>query len=286
MGSSSWITDAFGAVNQHLQYLPYGEDFVYQRNSSWAVPYTFSGKEKDAETGYSYFGARYYDSEGSIWLSVDPMADKYPSMSAYMYCAGNPVMLVDPDGRAPVPPDDFEKCSSFGGISFIWLKRFFKRIVWHNEVSKIHVKTSSLQVIRPRWNNGTNRNIKIRGSAQIQFETLQIEDQLIIIDRKSGRQVVNSGSVATDGTPQNYVLGRGKYKLIVRPNTNPNQNDDNTWYQVTINDQAFKTKKVIVKKLWGFIPYSRRVSHRGQWMAGTFNRTGQLKQKSNRIKGF
>jgi len=291
LGSSSWITDASGAVNQHLQYLPYGEDFVYQRNSSWAVPYTFSGKEKDTETGYSYFGARYYDSDLSVWLSVVPiaigtLAGKYPSMSAYMYCAGNPVMLVDPDGRAPVPPDDFEKCSSFGGISFIWLKRFFKRIVWHNEVSKIHVKTSSLQVIRPRWNNGTNRNIKIRGSAQIQFETLQIEDQLIIIDRKSGRQVVNSGSVATDGTPQNYVLGRGKYKLIVRPNTNPNQNDDNTWYQVTINDQAFKTKKVIVKKLWGFIPYSRRVSHRGQWTAGTFNRTGQLKQKSNRIKGF
>ena len=34
-----------------------------------------------------------------MWLSVDPMSDKYPSMSAYMYCAGNPVMLVDPDGK-------------------------------------------------------------------------------------------------------------------------------------------------------------------------------------------
>ena len=34
-----------------------------------------------------------------IWLSVDPMSDKYPSMSPYNYCANNPVMLVDPDGR-------------------------------------------------------------------------------------------------------------------------------------------------------------------------------------------
>ena len=34
-----------------------------------------------------------------LWLSVDPLADKYPSMSPYMYCAGNPVMLVDPDGQ-------------------------------------------------------------------------------------------------------------------------------------------------------------------------------------------
>jgi len=104
LGSSSWITDASGAVNQHLQYLPPdsyrdGEDFVYQRNSSWNVPYTFSGKEKDSETGYSYFGARYYDSDLCIWLSVDPLADNSPSMSCYMYTAGNPVMLIDPDGR-------------------------------------------------------------------------------------------------------------------------------------------------------------------------------------------
>jgi len=34
-----------------------------------------------------------------MWLSVDPMAHKLPSMSAYMYCAGNPVRLIDPDGR-------------------------------------------------------------------------------------------------------------------------------------------------------------------------------------------
>ncbi len=72
---------------------------TYQRNTSWNAPYTFSGKEKDSETGYGYFGARYYDSGLSIWLSIDPMSDKYPSMSPYNYCANNPVILVDPDGR-------------------------------------------------------------------------------------------------------------------------------------------------------------------------------------------
>ena len=34
-----------------------------------------------------------------MWISVDPMADKYPSISPYAYCAWNPVKLVDPDGR-------------------------------------------------------------------------------------------------------------------------------------------------------------------------------------------
>ena len=62
--------------------------------------FTFTGKERDSETGFSYFGARYYDSDILTgWLSVDPMADKYPSLSPYNYCAWNPIKLVDPDGR-------------------------------------------------------------------------------------------------------------------------------------------------------------------------------------------
>jgi RHS repeat-associated protein len=61
--------------------------------------YTFSAKEKDAETGLSYFGSRYYSSDLSIWLSVDPQSDKYASLSPYVYCADNPVKLVDPNGE-------------------------------------------------------------------------------------------------------------------------------------------------------------------------------------------
>ena len=65
-----------------------------------------SGKEKDAETGYHYFGARYYNSDLSLWLSVDPMSDKYPSLSPYNYCAWNPLKIVDPDGMETIDNDD------------------------------------------------------------------------------------------------------------------------------------------------------------------------------------
>ncbi len=99
LGSSSWITYTDGTAVQHLHYLPWGEDFVDQRSTSWNAMYTFSAKEKDTETGYSYFGSRYYNSDLSIWLSVDPMAGKYPSLSPYAYCADNPVKLVDPNGE-------------------------------------------------------------------------------------------------------------------------------------------------------------------------------------------
>ncbi|MBQ2177142.1 MAG: hypothetical protein II453_19515, partial [Alphaproteobacteria bacterium] len=48
--------------------------------------FTFTGKELDSETGYSYFGARYYDAELSgLFFSVDPMANKYPGVSPYAY---------------------------------------------------------------------------------------------------------------------------------------------------------------------------------------------------------
>ena len=72
----------------------------YNAETPPKYPQTFTGKERDSETGYSYFGARYYDSDLMTgWLSVDPMADKYPSLSPYAYCAWNPIKLVDPDGR-------------------------------------------------------------------------------------------------------------------------------------------------------------------------------------------
>ena len=79
----------------HQNYIKYNT-----KTASKSTP-SFTGKERDSETGFSYFGARYYDSDILTgWLSVDPMADKYPNISPYAYCAWNPVKLVDPDGNS------------------------------------------------------------------------------------------------------------------------------------------------------------------------------------------
>ena len=78
------------------------QSFTYSISSSFsffADIHTFSAKEKDLETGLSYFGSRYYSSDLSIWLSVDPMSDKYPSLSPYTYCANNPINIEDQDGE-------------------------------------------------------------------------------------------------------------------------------------------------------------------------------------------
>ena len=101
LGSSSLITDATGGIVQHLEYVPFGEVFIDERaaTSTWSTPYKFNAKELDEETGLYYYGARYYDPKTSVWISTDPLKEKYPNMSSYVYCADNPLKFIDPDGR-------------------------------------------------------------------------------------------------------------------------------------------------------------------------------------------
>ncbi|NBC58839.1 MAG: hypothetical protein GVY05_11230 [Bacteroidetes bacterium] len=68
--------------------------------------FRFNGKEFDQETGNYYYGARYYNPKTSLWLNVDPLAEKYPEWSPYNYTLNNPVRYVDPDGRSVEEPDD------------------------------------------------------------------------------------------------------------------------------------------------------------------------------------
>ena len=62
----------------------------------------FTGQEDqsaDFGVGYSDFGARQYSPTLSRWLVPDPLGEKYYDVSPYAYCTGNPVNLVDPEGR-------------------------------------------------------------------------------------------------------------------------------------------------------------------------------------------
>ena len=66
---------------------------------SICTPYKFNGKELDQETGYYYYGARYYDPGTALWFGTDPLAHKYPMYSPYVYCCANPVIAIDENGE-------------------------------------------------------------------------------------------------------------------------------------------------------------------------------------------
>lgn len=82
-----------------MEYLPFGELLVEEHLNSYNSPFKFNAKEFDAETGNYYYGVRYLNPKWSMWLGVDPLAEKYPSWSSYNYVLNNPLRYIDPDGR-------------------------------------------------------------------------------------------------------------------------------------------------------------------------------------------
>ena len=102
LGSSSYITNLDGEVVQHIEYVPFGEVFIEERNSIWNTPYLFNAKEFDEETGLYYYGARYYDPRLSLWISTDKSAIIAPGYSPYTFCKNNPNIMVDPNGNFPI----------------------------------------------------------------------------------------------------------------------------------------------------------------------------------------
>ncbi len=93
------MTDSFGNVLQRNDYDPYGNPLA---TSSEVTPYQYGGKEKiwSATLDWYDYCARYYQPILGRFTTIDPMSEKYYSISPYAYCAGNPVNMVDKDGKS------------------------------------------------------------------------------------------------------------------------------------------------------------------------------------------
>jgi len=106
--STALITDANGNIEDDADYYPWGG--TLQFNSNLANHYWFSGKERDAESGFDYFGARYYGNTFGRFTQPDwsakavgiPYADltNPHCLNLYGYVCDNPIIKVDPDGHS------------------------------------------------------------------------------------------------------------------------------------------------------------------------------------------
>ena len=102
LGSVRVIVDDNGNVKERNDYYPFGArharaDYAQQGGNR----YKYNGKEEQTTGNLDYldYGARMYDNKLGRWFTVDPMTEKYYSLSSYNYCANNPVLFVDPDGQ-------------------------------------------------------------------------------------------------------------------------------------------------------------------------------------------
>ena len=108
LGSTSYLTDERGLPYQFMMYLPYGETMIDQRSGVCSTPYRYTplarptraiaGQELDEMTQLYYYGARYYNPRIGNFMSVDPLADAFPSQSPYLYAYNNPIRFIDVDG--------------------------------------------------------------------------------------------------------------------------------------------------------------------------------------------
>ena len=102
------VSDKRDASNQAevisaTDYYPFGMTLPGRSYSMHADGYRFgfTGHERESElaTGYYSTQTRLLDTRIAMWRGVDELYTKYPSLSSYNYCAGNPVVYIDPDGR-------------------------------------------------------------------------------------------------------------------------------------------------------------------------------------------
>jgi RHS repeat-associated protein len=139
LGSASYVTAADGTVCQAMAYLPTGELFVDKKYASYNSPYKFNGKEQDSETGYYYYGARYYNPKVSLWLNVDPLAEQ--TGQPYIAFNNNPVRFIDPTGMASKPYDWYQKQSDG---SYKNIKKSNDLRIYDEQGSRVHETTSNI----------------------------------------------------------------------------------------------------------------------------------------------
>jgi RHS repeat-associated protein len=116
LGSTRLVTKPDGTVAQTYDYLPFGQEFTASSDTNRI---RFTGKERDAETGLDYFGARYFSGAQGRFTGPDPLLNsgrpwEPQSWNRYAYALNNPLRFNDPTGlyewAASGCADDDKKC--------------------------------------------------------------------------------------------------------------------------------------------------------------------------------
>jgi RHS repeat-associated protein len=191
LGSSSYLTNQLGNITQHVEYIPFGEVFVEEKNEKWNTPYKFNGKELDEETGLYYYGARYYDSKMSLFLSVDPLVES--TMTPYQYCYQNPLKFIDPTGMAGEGTNDW-----------FWDSKN-RRAVWHDSSNSTVNDADGNTLV----NIGATTKEAFKNIGAISGRTREVDYTMGINWRRGQTYYQNGEQKSTRGipVPQGKVFG-------------------------------------------------------------------------------
>lgn len=105
LGNNRIVANASGSVVQSTQYYPFGMAYAESTNQG-TQPYKYNGKELDQDHGLNWYdySARYLTNDVPRFTTIDPLSEKYYSISPYVYVGNNPMRFIDPDGKQVVLP--------------------------------------------------------------------------------------------------------------------------------------------------------------------------------------
>lgn len=210
LGSVRAIVNASGAIVEQNDYYPFG---TRQQNGLTPLStnrWRFSGKEGyDSTFGIALddFGARLFDR--TAWTSIDPLAEKYYSVSPYMYCAGNPVRFVDLDGER------IWKVDNNGDITKAWpsIRTVIKTVDERgNTISKIRLNNAKITSDRINV-NGNRYDYFVSNDDAITkqlFEFIATPSNWGFPDNGSDNGVINESSVMYTNMGNAVLLGENK----------------------------------------------------------------------------
>jgi RHS repeat-associated protein len=243
LGSAQVVTDHEGQLYERIEYTPYGEAWIehkYGGEDLTAIPYRFTGKEQDEETGLYYYGARYLDPQTSRWLSTDPAMGEYipqapvneearkrngnlPGMGGvfnvvnlhvYHYAGNNPVRYVDPDGERINQVNSFihQNASDNRGLNMGPIATYD----WDNDPNSRNTIGEYGCLFTCVINIGNTENLLSGGEFKL-VSDYSGTDSYYINDKKS--KTLDDGTVIT-GTDQN--MDSTKIKTLLKDATGRN----------------------------------------------------------------
>lgn len=101
LGNNRATAFSTGSVKGMDDYFPYGMPVIDSKWGKNPQAYRFGGKELERLMGLNLydFQARWHDPALGRFMSVDPLCEKYYSISPYAYCMNNPIKYIDPNGK-------------------------------------------------------------------------------------------------------------------------------------------------------------------------------------------
>jgi len=183
LGGSTIRTNSSGNVIDREEYYPFGDSSLRTFSKK---QYRYVGKEKDAESGLYYYGARYYSAWTCRFISVDALAKKYNQLTPYQNAGNNPVGDKDIDGNKS------EKTPEGGG--------------GQKEGGGKKGKTNDTP-------NTTTENIQPHGGGREEFEKDKAAAEASgngTIEETHNHDGSGTGSITIDGNNKTYSWGPDK----------------------------------------------------------------------------